>query len=66
MYCSNKIIAFQEACHLGFADVIQTFLEECNEDDLITKKGADGKGLNALQIATKNRKSHVLQILLRR
>ena len=64
-YCSNRIIAFQEACRLGCADVVQTFLEECIGDDLILEKNADG-GLNALQIATKNRRSHIVQILLRR
>ena len=63
--CSNIIAAFHEACSLGLADVAQTFLE-CIGDDLITKKGANGNGQNALHTATMNKRSHVVQILLRR
>ena len=62
LYCSTLIVAFHEACSLGFADVVQTFLECTGDsDDLIAKKG-----LNALQIATMNKRSLVVQILLKR
>ena len=63
--CSNIIIAFHEACSLGLANVVQMFLES-NGDNLITMKGTNGNGLNALQIATKNQRNCVVQILLRR
>ena len=65
LYCSTIIKAFQEACCQGLADMIQPFLELSNGDELITKKVENG-GLNALQIATKNKRSAVLQILLKR
>ena len=64
---SNVIVAFQEACSLGLDDIVQIFFEYTG-NDLITKKGANGKfnGLNALQIATMNRRNLVVQTLLRR
>lgn len=61
--CSNVLVAFHEACSLGLADVVQAFLE-CNGDDLITTGGENG--LNALQIATMNKRNLVVQLLLRR
>jgi ankyrin repeat protein len=61
--CSNVLVTFHEACSLGLADVVEAFLE-CNGDDLITM--GDGNGLNALQIATTNKRNLVVQILLRR
>ena len=52
---------------LGLADVVEIFFEHyANGDDLITMKSANGKGLNALQIATMNKRNHVVKILLRR
>ena len=65
--CSTLIVAFHEACSLGFTDVVRTFLECTGEsDDLITQKGANGTGLNVLQNATLNKRSLVVQILLKR
>ena len=64
-FCSHIIESFHAACSLGLADVVPAFLSEYKGDDLITKKGADG-GLNALQIATMNKRSRVVQILLER
>ena len=61
--CSCILVAFHEACSLGLADVVEAFLE-CNGNDLITTR--DGNGLNALQIATMNKRNLVVQILLRR
>ena len=62
---SNRIRAFQEACRLGVADVVQTFLAECKDNKLMSEKDANEE-LNALQIAVKNKRSHIVQILLRR
>ena len=61
--CSCILVAFHEACSLGLADVVEVFLEY-NGNDLITTK--DGNGLNALQIATMNKRNLVVQILLKR
>ena len=61
--CSYILVAFHEACSLGLADAVEAFLEY-NGNDLITTR--DGNGLNALQIATMNKRNLVVQILLRR
>ena len=65
VFCSNIIAAFHAACSKGVVDVIQLFLDYCGEE-LILKKGADGKGLNALQVATVNKRNLVVQTLLER
>lgn len=62
---SNRIRAFQEACRLGVTDVVQTFLAGCTDNKLMSETDANEE-LNALQIAVKNKRSHIVQILLRR
>lgn len=62
-YCSNRTLAFQEACRLGLAEVVRTFLTEYSGNDLLSEANADE---NALQIAVKNRRSNIVQILLGR
>lgn len=64
--CSDRIIAFQEACRLGRTDIVQRLLAEWDGNDLISEIDEDDGGLNALQVAAKNKRSHVVQILLRR
>ena len=64
--CSHIIEAFHEACSQGSVDVVEMFLKYYG-DNLITKtmEGATGK-LNALQIATMNRRTLVAEALLKR